>query len=223
MHHVGGQTGGHQLLHRFLGGDENLAAHVSALLGRAQLVLEVDGGGAALNHVLHQLEGVQRAAESGFGIGHQGRQPMLAVAAFLVPDLVGAQQRVVDAAAQLRHRIGGVQALVGINLAGGVGVAGNLPAADVDGFQSGFDHLNGLVAGHGSEGRNVGAGLHQFPQALGAEAGEAVLDMNGAAQTLYVGCRVRPFNAAPACIGFPGTGDVEAVIGSSHCRVSLLN
>ena len=183
----------------------------------------MDRGGAALNHVLHQLEGVQGAAESGFGIGHQRRQPMLAVAAFLVPDLVGAQQRVVDAAAKLRHGVGRIQALVGIDLAGGVGVAGNLPAADVDGLQSGFDHFDGLVAGHGAQGLDVGAGLHEFPEALGAEAGEAVLDMNGAAQTLYVGCRVRPFNAAPACIGFPGAGDVEAVVGSSHCRVSLLN
>ena len=217
---VGGEAGGDEFVDRFLGGDENFAAHVSALLGGAELVLEVDRGGSAFDHSLHQLEGVEGSAESGFGVGDQRSEPVLVVLAFLVPDLVGAQQSVVDAAAELGDGIGRVEALIGIDLAGGVGVAGDLPAADVDGVESGLDHLNGLVAGHCAQSLDVGAGLHEFPKALGAEAGEGVLDVNGAAQTIDVGCRVSSLNAAPACIGIPGSGDVEAVVVRSHCRIS---
>ncbi len=214
---IGGKAGGDQLLHGFLGGDQNFAAHVSALFGRAELVFEVDGGGSGFDHSLHQLEGVESSAESGFGIGDERGEPVLAVLALLVPDLVGAQQRVVDAAAELGDGVGWIEALIGIDLPGGVGVAGDLPAADVDGIESGVDHFDGLVAGHGAEGLDVRAGVHELPETLGAEAGEGVLDVDGAAQTLHVGGGVGTLNAAPACIGLPGSGDVEAV----DCSQSL--
>ena len=145
---------------------------------------------------------------------------MLAVLALLMPDLVGAQQSVINAAAELGDGVGGIEALIGINLPGGVGVSGDLPAADVDGIESGFDHFDSLVAGHCAERLDVTPGLHQFPETLGAKAGEGVLDVNGAAQPIHVRCGVGALNAAPACIGLPGFGDVEAVVVRSHCRCS---
>jgi hypothetical protein len=71
-HDIGGQARGDELLHRFLGRHQHLAAHVAALLGRCQLVLEVHAGGTGLDHVLHQLEGVQHAAEARLGVGDDG-------------------------------------------------------------------------------------------------------------------------------------------------------
>ncbi len=58
------------------GRDEHLAAHVAALLLARELVLEVDAGGAGLDHRLHQLEGVERAAEAGLGVGDDRREPV---------------------------------------------------------------------------------------------------------------------------------------------------
>ncbi len=73
---VGGQARGDQLLHRFLSRHQHLAAHVAALLGRGELILEVHAGGAGLDHVLHQLEGVEHAAEAGLGVGDDRRKPV---------------------------------------------------------------------------------------------------------------------------------------------------
>ena len=146
---------------------------------------------------------------------------MLSVFSLLVPDLVGTQQSIIDAAAELGDGVGGIEALVGIDLSGGVGISGDLPATDIDGVQSGFDHFDGLVAGHGAESLDVTLGIHQLPEALGAEAGKGVIDVDGAAQALHVLGGVSTLNAAPACIGLPGMGDIEAVVFGSHCRLPL--
>ena len=61
-----------------------------------ELVLEVHAGGAGLDHRLHQLERVQHAAESGFGVGDDRREEIDVALAFHVLDLVGARERVVD-------------------------------------------------------------------------------------------------------------------------------
>ena len=53
-------------------------------------------GGAGLDHALHQLEGVQRPAEAGLGVGDDRREPVDAVLALGRVDLVGALQRLVD-------------------------------------------------------------------------------------------------------------------------------
>ena len=59
-------------------GDEHLAAHVPALLLARELVLEVNARGARLDHRLHELERVERAAESGLGVGDDRREPVVA-------------------------------------------------------------------------------------------------------------------------------------------------
>ena len=73
-------------------GTQHLAAEVAALLLGRELVLVVHARGARLDHRLHQLEGVQRAAEAGLGVGEDRHDPV-AVAVPLGPlDLVGAEQ-----------------------------------------------------------------------------------------------------------------------------------
>ena len=155
-HDVGGQAGGDQIAAMRLGRDQDLAAQVAALLLGGQLVLEVDAGGTRLDEGLHDLEAVQRAAETGLGVGDDGGEPVALGAALGMLDLVGALQGAVDAAAQLGRGIGRVQRLVRIHGPGGVGVGGDLPARQIDGLQARADHLHGLVAGHGAQGVDVG-------------------------------------------------------------------
>ncbi len=110
--------------------DENLATQVTALLLRSELVLPVHAGGAGRDHGLHQLEGVEGAAETRLGIGDDRCQPVRrAFVARLGPgDLVGPQQGIVNPADDLGHRVNRIQALVRVGLAGQVRVGGNLPA-----------------------------------------------------------------------------------------------
>ena len=127
---VGGEPRGVEVADVRLGRDQDLAAQMAALLLRRELVLEMDARGAGLDIGLHDLEAVQRAAEAGLGVGDDRREPVALGAALGMLDLVGALEGAVDAAAQFRPGIGGVERLVGIHGAGGVGVGGDLPAAE---------------------------------------------------------------------------------------------
>ena len=122
---VGGEASGVEGGDVLLGRDKHLAAHVAALLGRAELVLPVDAGGAGLDHALHEFVGVERATEAGFGVGDDPEHVVnLGVAVGLAPlDLVGTTQGVVDAGHNRQDGVGGVQRLVGVDLAGEVGVS----------------------------------------------------------------------------------------------------
>ena len=103
---VGGQARGDERADELARRDEHLAAQVAALLLGGELVLEVHAGGAGLDHRLHQLEGVERPAEAGLGVGDDRREPVAAGAVALgVLDLVGAQERVVDAAHERRDAV----------------------------------------------------------------------------------------------------------------------
>ncbi|CUJ65274.1 Uncharacterised protein [Achromobacter xylosoxidans] len=204
-HHVGRQARRDQLGHGLAGRHQHLAAHVAALLHGRQLILEVHARSAGLDHGLHQFEGVQHAAETGFGIGHDGREEVdvafvARVLAFHPLDLVAAGQRIVDAAHDLRHRIGGVQRLVGVHLAGQVGVAGHLPARQVDGLEAGLDLLHGLVAGQGAERIHERLAVQLFPQAGRAAAGQGVLDGDRAAQADDILGAVVALDALPAAV-----------------------
>jgi hypothetical protein len=55
---------------------------------------------------LHQLEGVERAAEAGLGVGDDRREPVVLALALGVLDLVGALQRLVDALDDGGHAVG---------------------------------------------------------------------------------------------------------------------
>jgi len=70
---------------------------------------------------------------------------------FGVMDLIGAHQGLVDRAHQTRDAVRGIEALIGIHLARVVRVGRHLPAAYVDGLQSRFYLLHGLIAGDGAQ------------------------------------------------------------------------
>ena len=205
---VGCQAGGIQGADVLLAGDQDLAAEVAALLLRGELVFPVHARGAGLDHGLHQLVGVERAAEAGLGIGDDRDHPVLdGLDALGELDLIGAEQGIVDAADHGGHRVGRVQGLVRVGVAGVVGIGGDLPAGKVDGAEAGLDLLHGLVSGQGAQGVGVLAFLVLFgellPQLLGTAAGQGVLLGDAAAEADDVGGLVVPGDTFPARVGSP--------------------
>src|SRR5699024_10970245 len=86
---IGCQACGLQCADVLAGGNQDFAAQVSALLLGGQLVFPVHACSAGGDHLLHQLVGVQRAAESCFGICDDRDHPVLDGAdALQVLDLV---------------------------------------------------------------------------------------------------------------------------------------
>jgi hypothetical protein len=126
--------------------NEDFAAEVAAFLLGCKLILEMHAGGTCFDIRLHDFMGVERSPEARFGVRDDGRKPIAAHAPIRVFDLIGTTQRAVDALAQLRSGIRGIQALIRIHYARGVVVGRHLPARKVDGFQAGSDHLHGLIA-----------------------------------------------------------------------------
>ena len=74
-HHVGRQPGGVEIADVGGGRNENLAAKMAALLFRGELVFIVHACCTGLDEGLHDLECVERPAESCLGIGHDRREP----------------------------------------------------------------------------------------------------------------------------------------------------
>jgi hypothetical protein len=200
---VGGQPRCVEGTDEVLRGHEHLAAEVAALLLGAQLVLVVDAGGPSLDHRAHQLEGVERAAEAGLGVGEDRGEPVRAVPPLGVVDLVGAEERVVEAADDGGNAVHRIEALVRIGCAGEVGVGSDLPAGEVDGLEPGSHHLDGLASGERAERADGLLASDEVPEALGAEPRKRVLLDDRATQADDVlGC-VRPFDPAPALVGMP--------------------
>ena len=201
---VGRQTGRGQGADVLLGRDQHLATEVAALLLRGQLVLPVRTRDTGGDHGLLQLVDVERATEAGLAVGDDRGQPVLHRGVALdLGDLVGAQQRVVDAAHDLRHRVGRVQALVGVGVAGQVRVTGDLPTRQVDGLQAGADLLDGHVAGQRAERVDELHVVQLLPQHLGPAAGQRVLLDDAALQGDDVGRGVGTGHALPAGVRVP--------------------
>src|SRR3712207_444458 len=108
---VGREARGDEVSHGLSRRDEDLAPHVAALLLRGELVLEVDAGRSGLEHSLHDLKDVQRAAETGLGLSPYRREPVCAVLPLGVVDLVSPLESLVDPADDVRHAVGRIQAL----------------------------------------------------------------------------------------------------------------
>ena len=197
-HDVGGEPGGDEVPYALGRRQEDLAAHVAALLFRGKLVLEVDAGCAGLDHTLHQLEDVQRAAETGLGVGDYRGEPVDAVLTFGVVDLVCPLQRLVDPLDHVRHAVRRVQTLVRVHLARQVRIRRNLPTGEVDRLQAGLHLLHRLVARQRTESIDVVLAVHQVPEPLRAEPGQRVLDLYGPPQLGDVLRAVRALDAFPA-------------------------
>ena len=81
-------------------------AEMAALLFRSELVLEVDACRAGFDIGFHDLEGIERAAESGLGIGDDRGEPIARDLAFGMFDLVGALEGAIDPAGEFGAGIG---------------------------------------------------------------------------------------------------------------------
>ena len=161
---VRGQAGGGQGADKLAGRNQDLAAHMTTLFLRGQLVFKMDSGGAGLNHRLHQLKSVERPPKTGFGIGHNGGKPVRsALASIQNLDLIRALQGFVDAPDHSGNTVGRIQALIRVHLAGLVGVRRHLPTRQVDGLDTGLGLLHGLPAGQRDRrGAVVDGRLHQI-------------------------------------------------------------
>ena len=179
-------------------------------------------GGACFDHALHQFERIQDAAEPGFSVRDDRLQPVDRPVAFGCMDLVGAQQRVVDAPNDRRHGIRGIQGLIRIHLTGEVCIARNLPAREVDRIQTRPHLLHRLVAGQGAEGVDERLLVDVLPQLLGAKARKRILDVHRPAQPHDVFSFVRPLDALPAGIGLPVFPKLLGG-GASHGRVLFVD
>ena len=215
---VGGEPRGDERADELARRDEHLAAEVAALLLRGELILEVDAGGAGLDERLHELERVQRPAEAGLGVGDDRREPVGAVLALRRVDLVGAQERAVDALHERGRAVRGIEALVGVRVPGEVRVGGDLPAGEVDRLQARLHHLHALRAGQRAERGDVLLGVQQLPEPLGAEARERVLDPEPPADALDVVLRVRPLDSVPAAVRL-----ACAHLGTSPARLCAIS
>ncbi len=116
-------------------------------------------------------------------------------------DLVGTLEGAVDAAAQFRTGIGGIEALVGIHRASGVGVGGDLPARQIDRRQARARLLHRLVAGDGAERIDVGLFLQRLPKPIGALLGQRIGDRHRAAQLLHFGRAIGTADAIETSCG----------------------
>ncbi len=165
-------------------------------------------GRACFDHGAHQFEGIQIAAKARFRVGHNGGQPVDAIMAGHVRNLIGAQQRVVQAARQVGSAVGRVERLVGVGLARIVGITRNLPATEVDRLEPCLHHLDCLVACHRPQRPDEWLGVEQIPQPFGAAARQRVFNMHGAAQPHhFFGC-VAAVNALPAWILTPAARQI---------------
>src|SRR5690348_15449296 len=151
---------------------------MSTFLRGRKLVLEVDAGRTRLDHRLHQFESIQGAAESCFGISHDGSYPVDAVLPIEMMDLVGTQEGVVDPSSHVGDAVGRVQALIWIHLARVIRVGCDLPSTQIDGLQTGPHLLDCLIAGQRTERRYIRFTIEQLPESFGAKARERILDLD---------------------------------------------
>ena len=200
---VRGEPRGPELLVELPDGHQDLASHVAALLGGGELVLDVDGGGAGLDERLRELEGVEDAPEPRLGVGDDGGEPVGVPLAGRVLLLVLPSEGVVDPPDQGGHGVRRVEALVRVGLRRAVRIGGHLPAARVDGLEARGDHLHGLAAVQGPEGRNVRLAVEEAPEALRPEGGKGVPDVDRTPQPLHVLGSVGPQDALPSLAGLP--------------------
>ena len=151
---------------------------MATFLGGGQLIFEVRSSRSRFDYRLHQFKSIQGAAESSFCVGDDGRHPVHAVLAVHVMDLVSADKGIIDAANNIGNTINWVQALIRIHMSSIVGVCRDLPAAKIDGLQSGLDLLHCLVACKSAEGSHIIFVAQQVPKALGTQARESVFNLD---------------------------------------------
>lgn len=131
---------------------------------RGKLIFQVDCRRSRFDHGLHEFEYIQRPSEAGLGIRDDGREEIDVILALGMLDMIGALQRLIDSLHDMRNAVRRIETLVGIHLSGQVRVRRHLPSAEIDGLQSRFDLLDGLVAGQGPQRMDIIFRMKQIPQ-----------------------------------------------------------
>ena len=164
---------------------------------------------ARLDHRLHELEGVERPAETRLGVGDDRREPIPRrrahpLQSLGVLHLIRPLECLVDAANHVRDAVGRIEALVGIGLPREIGVGRDLPAAQVDGLESRADLLHRLVPRESPERVHVVGRPEQVPEAARPAVGQRLHDPDRAAQPLHVLLRIGTRDARPPVGGDGG-------------------
>ena len=180
--------------------DQDFTAEMAALLFRSELVLEVDACRAGFDIGFHDLEGIERAAESGLGVGDDRGEPIACDLAFGMFDLVGALEGAIDPAGEFGAGIGRIERLIGIHGASDIGVGRDLPTGEIDRLQAAANHLHRLVAGDRAKRMDMGPIIQQFPKLVGAPFGERIRDRKRAAQPHDILGAIGPADAREAPI-----------------------
>ena len=202
-------------------GYEDLAAQMAALFDGRKLIFEVHAGGARRDHQLHELVGIEHAAESRLCVRDQRYIPIDRMVAVHVVDLIGAPQRVLNAHQQIRHAVGWIETLVGIHGQRTIRVRRDLPAADVDRLETGPHLLDRLIARDGGQHRDVGLFAHELPEAGRAVGRERVLNRQRAAQAVDIFGRVAARDPLPAPIAPPAHIELRDELALTHTALAL--
>ncbi len=115
-----------------------------------------------------------------------GFSQSIAVVALGVMNLIRAPQRRVDPPHDRGHRVGRIERLVRVHLAGEIGIRRDLPAGQVDRIEPGLHLLHRLVAGERAERVDERLLVQIAPQLLGRDPRDRVLHRNRAAQAHHV-------------------------------------
>ena len=220
IHHVGGETRRLQGSNVLRGRHQDLAPHVAAFLLCRQLVFVMDTGGAGLDEPLGELEDVERAAEPGLAVGDDGDEPVDVGLSLRPVDLVGATKCIVDPLDECRGGIGGVQRLIGVDVAGQVPVRRHLPSGEVDRLQTGLHHLHRLATAEGPQCADVVLGGQTLPECDRHPIRQRGLLPDAAPEPHHVFCAVVPGDALPARVGLPVVGQTAGLVGDVR-HVSL--
>ena len=69
------------------------------------MIFKVNARRPTFDHIAHEFVGVQVAAKPGFRVRDHRREVVRIAAAVHVLNLIGTHQRLIDAAAQIRHTV----------------------------------------------------------------------------------------------------------------------
>mmetsp|Transcript_39892 Transcript_39892/g.49290 ORF Transcript_39892/g.49290 Transcript_39892/m.49290 type:complete len:299 (-) Transcript_39892:19-915(-) len=234
VEHVGLKTDGNQSLDVLLCGDQDLAAHVAALLGARLLVLNVDASSSVLDEHLRQLHGGSDASVAGVSISDDGIQVVhagslgafiwLHATSLLILLAIVEQLGTEELIHLVGHGVVRVVCHIWAGLVGGGGSGRALPSADVHGGQV-LGHLSDLNCVKGAEG--VGAGafglvltehLVQLLRHLGSVEGhrESTLELHHVLHLVWTCGVLEALTAHPLLHGLHSGFEVRLFVGR-HC------
>ena len=160
-------------------------------------------GRPSLDHLLHQLECVEIAAEPGLRIRHNRLEPVdprLTLAHF---NLIRALQTRIDPLHHRRHRIRRIERLIRIHLPRKIRIRRHLPAGEVNRLEPCPYLLHGLVARQRAQRIHIRQLGKITPEFLGGMCRNRMRNRQRAAQFHHIRTAIRPGDALPARVFVP--------------------